>query len=71
MGRKTLHDLSLEVLTKTEKAVMVTEGLTDPNGRQITHWLPLSQIEGDIEEGKICTLTLPEWLINEKGLTIE
>lgn len=75
MGRKTLHQLSLQVLHLTEKAVLVTEGLTKPDGTQINHWLPLSQLsleESDpLEEGKTCTITLPEWLINERGLTID
>lgn len=71
MGRKTLHDLSLQVLARSEKAVMVTEGLTTKDGELIKVWLPLSQIEGDLEEGKVCVITIPEWLVIEKGLTVE
>lgn len=71
MARKTLHELSLQVLVVKEKAVLVTEGLTTTDGKQINHWLPLSQIEGNLEEGKVCEITIPEWLVIEKGLTVE
>jgi hypothetical protein len=50
---------------------LVTEGLQTPEGRQINHWLPLSQVEGELEEGKVCTIILPEWLIEERGLTLD
>lgn len=70
---KVLHDLTLRVLVIREKAILVTEGLTDEHGRQINHWLPLSQVEaeGDLEEGKVATITIPDWLVREKGLTID
>lgn len=71
MSKKTIHEISLQVLTMTEKAALVTEGLLDPNGAQINHWLPLSQIDGDLEEGKVCVILVPEWLAREKGLTID
>lgn len=68
---KEIYDLSLQVLKLTEKGVLVTEGLTDPEtGRQINHWLPRSQIEGDLEEGKVCELQIPRWLVEEKGFVV-
>jgi hypothetical protein len=72
-GRE-LFDISLKVLQKTEKAVLVTEGLLDKDGKQINHWLPFSQIEPDkedLETGKVCVITIPQWLIEEKGLTVD
>ena len=75
MPPRTLHALSLQVLATTTRAVLVTEGLKDKDGKQINHWLPLSQIQEDesdpIEEGKVCIITIPEWLITERGLTID
>lgn len=67
---KEIFDVSLQVLKLTEKGVLVTEGITDPSGKQINHWLPRSQIEGDLEEGKVCELQVPRWLVEEKGLTV-
>lgn len=67
----TMYELSLMVLKLTEKGCLVTEGLTEPDtGKPINHWLPRSQIKGDLEEGKMCELQVPEWLVNEKGLTV-
>lgn len=75
MPRRSLHELSLQVLATTPYAVLVTEGLTDAQGAQINHWLPLSQIqieESDpIEEGKVCKITIPQWLVEARGLTID
>ena len=68
---KELYELSLKVLVERPLAIMVTEGLTDGDGKQINHWLPKSQIQGDWEVGKVCTLTVPAWLVEEKGLTVE
>lgn len=70
---KELHDLSLQVIVVREKALLVTEGLLDKHGRQINHWLPRSQIQtdGEPEEGKICTITVPQWLVEERGLTVD
>ena len=70
MSKKIRHDLSLQVIVLTEKAVLVTEGLVDKDGEEIKVWLPLSQIEGDLEVGKVCEITIPEWLVIEKGLTV-
>ena len=64
-----LIDVALKVLHETEKAYLVTEGLTDENGKEKTSWLPKSQLDVDIEVGKTCTVTLPRWLFEEKGFT--
>lgn len=74
MPKKELFDVSLKVIQKTAKAVLVTEGLLDDKGKQINHWLPFSQIEPEpeaIEIGKVCEFTIPQWLIEEKGLTVD
>lgn len=64
-----LIDVTLKVLHETEKAYLVTEGLTDKDGKEKTAWLPKSQVEGDIEVSKTCTVTMPRWLFEEKGFT--
>ena len=76
MGKKELHDISLIFLHETDKALLVTDGLTDADGRQKKFWLPKSQVETetpiiDMEPGKAYTFTLPTWLVEEKGLTID
>lgn len=63
--------VSLIVLNETEKALLVTEGLEDDEGRKIKHWLPKSQIEFDasVELNVVQDILVPRWLIEEKGLT--
>jgi len=62
--KSDIIDIDVQVLHRTEKAVLVTLDFPD-NGV----WLPLSKIE--IEPslvGGIETVTLPEWLALDKGL---
>lgn len=49
-------------------AIAVFDGKTDEKGREVWIWLPRSQIE--IEHGKdgTATVSLPDWLANEKEL---
>lgn len=72
MSKKELFDCSLKLLHETEKAYLVTEGLLDANEKLKTFWLPKSQVEVDApEQGKVCVFTVPQWLIEEKGITID
>ena len=62
--KSDLIDIDVQVLHRTEKAVLVTLDVPD-NGV----WLPLSKIE--IEPSGVSgieTVTLPEWLALDKGL---
>lgn len=59
----TLIDLSVILVHRTDKAVLVKE---TEDSEPI--WLPLSQVEIDGEPGDIGEVTLPEWLAVEKGL---
>jgi len=61
--RSTVTDLSLIVVRHTAQAVLVkeTEG-DDPI------WLPKSQIETEHDDTGYCTVTVPDWLAEEKGL---
>lgn len=55
----TLVDLEMVIHVKTERAVLAS----DTGDKEDAVWLPLSQIEIDGE-----TITMPEWLAEEKGL---
>ena len=64
---KRLHDVSVEFVTATAKAILYTDGATEV-------WVPKSQIGDDgmvqVEERKdgTFTLTAPEWWLKERGL---
>jgi hypothetical protein len=52
---KVLVELEVEILARTEKAVLISDGL---NGV----WLPLSQVELEKSSSKkIATVTMTEW----------
>lgn len=62
--KSNIIDIDVEVTARSGKAVLVHTG-----DKEKAVWLPLSQIE--IEPGVfdgIETVTLPEWLAQEKGL---
>lgn len=62
--RSTITDIDVQLLHRTERAVLVT---TDIPERGV--WLPLSQVEIEPSEiGGLHTVTLPQWLAEEKGL---
>lgn len=62
--RSNLIDLTVSVLHRTERAVLVTDSIPEKGV-----WLPLAQIELEpAATGGLHTLTLPEWLATEKGL---
>lgn len=63
MPRPSLLDLSVIIVHRTERAVLVKDAEhAEPK------WLPLSQVEVEGEPGGIGQVTLPEWLAIEKGL---
>ncbi len=64
MARNDMIEVEdLEFLHETDSAILV-----EYDGEEV--WLPLSQIEwdGDAEKGDSITVTMPEWLAEEKGL---
>ena len=73
MSRKSeLVDVSVMIRAETDKAILVSEGINGPDGKEIRHWLPRSQIEIDPNMGDDgATVTLPRWLCEEKGLIID
>lgn len=65
-SRSDVIDLDVKVHHATELAVLVSE----TGDKDDAVWLPLSQIEIDTtENGAETTVTIPEWLADEKGLT--
>jgi hypothetical protein len=55
-------EIEVEVIKKTEEAVLINDG-------SIEAWILLSQIEGDCpEEGVGGTISIPDWLAEERGL---
>jgi hypothetical protein len=76
---KQLYDLECFILRATYKAVLLTPAVVKRDGRRdeslaaIQEWFPLSAV--DAEGGGPATdyvggyvvVTIPEWLINEKG----
>ena len=65
--RKTLHDIAVEFVRETAKAVCYTDGVKE-------FWIPKSICGDDgivqLENNKdgSATLTAPEWWLNERGL---
>lgn len=73
MTKKTIHEISLIFLHETDKAILVTDGIQDDEGKVKKIWLPKSQIDhevklADMELNKAYTFLLPEWLVTEKNL---
>jgi hypothetical protein len=60
-GKSDVIDISVELKAKTPKAIRVYDGT-------IECWLPLSQIEYEVNRDGTYTVTLPEWLAKEKEL---
>lgn len=63
MGKKELYDASFQLLTETERAILVSD-----DGGETKHWLPKSQIEYETRDNGIVEVTLPLWLAREKGI---
>lgn len=63
--RSDLIDLELTIIAMTPLAVAVK------NDRAVTVWLPRSQIEidGDPIPGQPTTITMPEWLAEDRELS--
>ena len=56
------------------KAILVTQGLKDSEGEEITHWLPISQIdydEDEVEVGRVFDCEVPDWLLRKTGIVHE
>lgn len=58
-----LTDVSVLIKHQTDKAVLVA---ADEDAEDV--WLPLSQVEVDGDVGTVGTVTMPEWLAQERGL---
>ena len=74
MSKKSeLVDVSVMIRAETDKAILVSEGINGPDGKEIRHWLPRSQIELEPSAGEYLTVTvtLPRWLCEEKGFIID
>lgn len=64
--RSDLIDIEMMIHAETEKAVRVS----DDGDRENAVWLAKKHVEfeRDIEIGRRQTLTMPQWLAEEKGL---
>lgn len=61
--KSDLVDLSVIVRHTTDRAVLIDHGGKEPC------WLPLSQVEiAPNADGKTHTLTVPQWLAEEKEM---
>lgn len=63
-------DIAVVVVHETPRAYLVADADTDGS---IEHWLPKSQTQIEwskarTKRGRIATVTIPEWLAEEKGL---
>jgi len=70
-GKSDLIDVVVELKMDdpAKKAIAVSQGeIDEDNGREIWIWLPRSLIEYEAGEGDTVTVTLPEWLAQEKEL---
>lgn len=73
-GAVNRTELSLTYLAHTEKAVLVTEGAEDGEGKVASHWIPFSQCNfADLDETRLrrgdnINLEVSEWLAKERGL---
>lgn len=63
-GKSDLIDVAATIQVRTEKALGLWEGEVDEKGKKVLIWVPLSQVEEN-DDG---TITMPEWLAEDKGL---
>ena len=60
-------EIAITFIRRTEKAFLVRT--VDYENEPLEVWVPRSQVETDcFAEGDEGTMTLPEWLAEEKGL---
>jgi hypothetical protein len=66
MGKRELIDVAGCLHAETEKAIL----FSDTADREKAVWIPKSQCEfvHDGGQARFITVTLPEWLAQEKGL---
>lgn len=57
-----------EIVQETEDAILLVVGGDDVVD-SLDYWLPKSQIEYDGERGDVVTVSVPDWLAEEKGLS--
>jgi hypothetical protein len=63
-ARSDVIDIEVHVHVTTERSVLVSE----TGDRDAAEWLPLSQIEVEMTGPSTATISLPEWLAQERGL---
>ncbi len=68
MPKPSIFEITVELHRSTDKAIQVSE-----DGGATLVWLPKSQIEYEFKHGhaNLVIVTAPEWLIRDKGLTID
>lgn len=69
--KSDLIDIEVYLVFETSKAILVSDEELPPMGASSrkVEWLPKSKIEyGRVAFETVTTVTLPEWLANEKGL---
>lgn len=65
MRSEQIAEVEVRVITKTERAVLVT----DCDDEAETTWLPLAQIElTATSKPNIYVASMPEWLAQDRGL---
>ena len=67
-GKSDIVDVSLEPRLRRDKAQAFFQGELDEDDKEIWIWLPLSQIEVEVQDSRLVTVSLPEWLAIEKEL---
>lgn len=62
--KSNIIDIDVHVHITTERAVLVSE----TGDRDIAEWLPLSQVEVEMTGPAAASVSIPEWLAQERGL---
>lgn len=70
------HEVTLVFCRDTEKGVQVHNGIKNAEGKFARQWLPKSQITTevpylDMETNKAYTFSVPQWLLEDKGLELD
>lgn len=62
--KSNIIDIDVHIHITTERAVLVSE----TGDRDAAEWLPLSQVEIEMTGPAAASLSIPEWLAQERGL---
>ena len=62
--KSDIIDIEIHIHHATDRAVLVS----DDGDKDRAVWLPLSQMEIDVNPGGTGTITLPEWMAREREL---